>query len=228
MIDLGAEIAINGGGDLRGGEINFLGHSFRTVRYPNGLRYVFFAIDDNFDDPKDCTLLAVGTYQRMRDLKPILSFARPKDNENALISVAVERIDKPDDLMRDEKGGDLFFRPVFGVLTLRATDGDGTVTDGVNLHEWRIKWLDEPTCAWAIASYNAAGKVIHTHFVCRTEDGPRITATEKWRRVDALLAKLDPDGRARAEDEAFFAGRPVETERARDGNQRLFSLMRLP
>jgi hypothetical protein len=211
MLDLGAEIATNNGGDLRGGEINFLGHSFRTVRYPNGLRYVFFALDDNFDDSHTSTLLAVGTHQRMRDLKPIFSFPRPVGNENALISVAVERIGKPDDLMRDEKGGDLFFRPVFGVLTLRATDGDD-VEERLKEHARRAKWIDAPTNAWAFYSYDANGKVVHVHFICRNDDDSHTTAAEKARRIAALMAQpTDP-----------------AVINARDGNQRLFSLTRLP
>jgi hypothetical protein len=209
FIDLGTEVA-RLGGELRGGEINFLGDVHRHARYPDGRRYVFFTISDNYDAPEDRTMLAVATHQRMRELKPIFNFPHPVGDENALISVAVERIGKPVDLLMD-KSGTLFVCPVFGTLTLRAVDGDDA-EERIKEHERRVKWIAAPTNAWANYSYDAAGNVVHVHFICRNEDETFTTATEKARRIAALMAQPTA---------------PPAT-RPRDGNQRMFSLTRLP
>ena len=231
ILDLGAEIATNNGGNLRGGEINFLGrlqHNFEATLKGNfgrgDARVLVFSIDDNVDaDNIIATVMAVVTKQSLRELRPIIEAA--ETNNFFLMSVAVRSIGDPMDALQDEDGNGVVLKPVVGRLTLRTKPGD-------DMDLRRAKFLPAPTSAIATQSYNAAGKCVHVHLVCleHTElpididRHVRTSRTEKERRIMALFAKLDPDGRHKAEDDAFFAR---NVARSADGGHRALALRTL-
>jgi hypothetical protein len=194
-----AEQIWHAGGDLHGGEINFLGRLAEIVPANPGYYLLGFDVQDN-DTDEAYTALTVATRQPMPELQAL------ETEEAALFSIKVHEIGQPKDLLKDHT---ILVRPVLGWATLQTRLGDTMPPD-------RCTFIGPPTSALVTFTLNAKRQKVHTHLICvRHDDMERkVSREEKLRRIEALRADI-------------IAGRKQPDRALIDGGHRTLTLQRM-